>query len=40
MMRAYRYHDFENLDHIRIREEEKPQPQRGESCFCECMPSR
>ena len=30
MMRVYRYDDFEGLDHLRIHEEEMPQPQRGE----------
>jgi NADPH:quinone reductase-like Zn-dependent oxidoreductase len=30
MMRVYRYDDFESLDHLRIHEEEMPQPQRGE----------
>lgn len=30
MIRAYRYDDFETLDHLRIHEEQMPQPQRGE----------
>ena len=29
-MRAYRYDNFETLDHMRIHEEAMPQPQRGE----------
>jgi NADPH:quinone reductase-like Zn-dependent oxidoreductase len=30
MIRAFRYDDFESLDHLRIHEEEMPRPQRGE----------